>query len=101
MVRRQRQGHRGTIALGDIANALINGGFKAIERLLGGTLAVYADDFELDTGRIVGAIEAIRNELPVLQLVLANVAEGPRQAFDHGDLHCFAFLGKSDGCACQ
>jgi hypothetical protein len=87
-----------TVALGDVADALVDRGLEDGQALLRRGLVVESNDLELDPGRVAGA-ELFADVLKGLEAVLADVGKRPRQRVDPGDLDCFTLLrGDRQGC---
>jgi hypothetical protein len=67
----QRERDRRAVALDDVAHALVGRRLQRVQALGRAELVVHPDHFELHAGR-VGGVELLREELPALQLVVAD-----------------------------
>ncbi len=93
----QRAGHRRTVALGDVAHALVQRGLEGVEAFGRAELVVEGHHLELHARRVAGA-ELLGEELPAAHLVHAHRTHQAGLRIDQRDLDRLALLGEG---ACQ
>jgi len=82
---RQRNRRARSVALQDIADALIDRGLQRVDRILHRPLVVEGHDLEAHP-RGVAAVDPVGHELPALQLILADCGEGAGERVDESEL---------------
>ena len=98
---RQRQRHRGAVALDDVAHALVNGGFERVQALGRAELVVNRGNLKLDAGRVAGATEFFSEKLVALDLTDTDRPKQACQRVDPNHLDGLAFLRKGHTSAAQ
>ena len=91
---RQRQRHRGAIALNDVARTLVDRGLQGVQTFCRAELVVDGGDLEFHAGRIASAAELLGKELVTFELTDADRSEQPGQRVDANHLDDLALLGK-------
>ena len=89
----QGAGHARTIALCDVANALIGSGLQNVQALSGAEFVVEANHFKFDAGCVDLAV-FFSEELKALELIVAHRRHQARQGVNPCDFDGFAFLSE-------
>ena len=87
----QRTGDRRTIALGDVAHALVHGGFKLVQTFSRAEFVIKSDDFKFDTGHVIFVV-FLGEVLQGFELVGAYRCHQTRQGVNPSNFDGFTFL---------
>ena len=89
----QRGGHGRTVALGHVANAVIDRLLQLHQAFLRVHFVVQADDFQVLAVKAAIGVDALGFVLEVLERGLAGGGHGPGKRIDQGEFHCLGAGG--------